>query len=352
MMKPCTLMELKKLNKKRALNANDKGNSKQKKNNFNDKRFDSKENKKSGKDKGETKGKKNITTHMKDTELLEYVDVPRPTTDDLVEIDIEVGFRNQPRQPRESQLDEFDLDDGYHKEIVMSTSSDEWKVGMEWSDIETLRHEIFDYCINNRFEVDTRTVNERYMIKAKCKGSYKGKDYPWVAYWRLRFDAFTVRLNTFVNENIYYANPELKNGIADVNWVARKIAPQIKVHYKTMSPRLIMDEVKRGDFHVSINYWTSWHARLKCLQNIHGDYGASYNMLHVLCDQDIERQIMPLSYVSGIGRPKKARTRGEVVEVNPNKKIRFCCKCKQPGHNAKTCKSLPTTKKDKHVKES
>ncbi|KAF9589614.1 hypothetical protein IFM89_026440 [Coptis chinensis] len=57
-------------------------------------------------------------------------------------------------------------------------------------------------------------------------------------------------------------------------------------------------------------------------------------------------------YVRGIGRPKKARTRGADEEVNPNKQIRLCSKCKQPGHNAKTCKGLPTTKKDKHGKKS
>ncbi|KAF9625464.1 hypothetical protein IFM89_023059 [Coptis chinensis] len=53
----------------------------------------------------------------------------------------------------------------------------------------------------------------------------------------------------------------------------------MKVHYKTMPPRFIMAEVMRGDFYISISYWIAWHARLKCLQDIHGDYGASYNML-------------------------------------------------------------------------
>ncbi|KAF9599083.1 hypothetical protein IFM89_033690 [Coptis chinensis] len=67
---------------------------------------------------------------------------------------------------------------------------------------------------------------------------------------------------------------------------------------------------------------------------------------------DLERQIMPPPYVRGIGRPKKARTRGADEEVNPNKQIRLCSKCKQPGHNAKTCKGLPATKKDKHGKKS
>ncbi|KAF9607129.1 hypothetical protein IFM89_032245 [Coptis chinensis] len=113
-----------------------------------------------------------------------------------------------------------------------------------------------------------------------------------------------------------------------------------------------MAEVMRGDFHVSISYWTAWHARLKCLQDIHGDYGASYKLLPVLCDQDLERQIMPPPYVRGIGRPKNARTRGADEEVNPNKQIRLCSKCKQPGHNAKTCKCLPATKKEKHGKKS
>ncbi|KAF9610929.1 hypothetical protein IFM89_025739 [Coptis chinensis] len=67
---------------------------------------------------------------------------------------------------------------------------------------------------------------------------------------------------------------------------------------------------------------------------------------------DLERQIMPPPYVIGIGRPKKARTRGADEEVNPNKQIRLCFKCKQPGHNTKTCKGLPTAKKDKYGKKS
>ncbi|KAF9625835.1 hypothetical protein IFM89_027433 [Coptis chinensis] len=67
---------------------------------------------------------------------------------------------------------------------------------------------------------------------------------------------------------------------------------------------------------------------------------------------DLERQIMPPPYVRGIGRPKKARTRGADEEVNPNKQIRLCSKCKQPRHNAKTCKGLPAAKKDKHGKKS
>ncbi|KAF9611521.1 hypothetical protein IFM89_032567 [Coptis chinensis] len=264
---------------------------------------------------------------------------------------------------------------------------------MEWSDITTLSHEISDYCIKNRFEVDMKTVNERYRIRAKCKGSYKGKDSPWVAYWKLRPDGFTMRLKTFVNEHICCADQELKNGMADANWVARKITPQMKVQYNTMSPRFIMAEVKR-QLHVSISYWIAWHAsRLKCLQDIYGDYGASYNMVHVLCDQwqlfgivcvqavtvvlyprrvywkeycssyywvstyklaymghimpmpnmsdwpvncDLDRQIMPPPHLRGIGMPKKARTRGEDEEVNPKKKRRICSKCKQPRHNAKT----------------
>ncbi|KAF9611043.1 hypothetical protein IFM89_026394 [Coptis chinensis] len=118
-----------------------------------------------------------------------------------------------------------------------------------------------------------------------------------------------------------------------------------------MSLGFIMAEVKR-QLHVSISYWTAWHARLKCLQDIHGDYGASYNMVPVLCDQDLDRQIMPPPHFRGIGRPKKARTRGKDEEVRPKKKMKICSKCKQPGHNAKTCKCLPAAKKGKNVNES
>ncbi|KAF9590999.1 hypothetical protein IFM89_000544 [Coptis chinensis] len=375
----CTLMDLKKLIKKRDLNANDKGNSMQKKKkSFNDKRFGSKENKKSGKDKGEAKGKKISTTHMKGKGVL--VDEEDSFWDELStfnkfsdeEMDTELPDTNSSdeeiewQQPRSDEFYNFVyetsnvyVDEG---EIVMPTCSDEWKVGMEWPDIETLRHEISDYCIKNRFEVDMRTVNERCMIRAKCKGSYQGKDCPWVAYWRLRPDAFTMRLNTFVNEHICYVDPELKNGMADANWVARKIAPQMKVStYKLAYMGHIMPMPDMSE-------WP-----MNC---------------------DLERQIMPPPYVRGIERPKKARTRGADEEVNPNKQIRLCSKCKQPGHNAKTykeealestqasqassptqasssraakrvcskcnhlghnaktCKGLPTAKKGKHGKKS
>ncbi|KAF9611997.1 hypothetical protein IFM89_037280 [Coptis chinensis] len=243
----CTLMDLKKLIKKRALNANDKGNSMQKKKkSFSDKGFGSKQNKKSGKDKGEAKGKKKSTTHMKGKGVL---------------VDEEDSFWVELR------------------EIVMPTCSDEWKVGMEWPDIETLRHEISYYCIKNRFEVDMRTANERYRIRAKLAVLY-----PRRVYWKEYCSS-------------YY-------------WVST---------YKLAYMGHIMPMPDMSE-------WP-----MNC---------------------DLERQIMPPPYVRGIGRPKKARTRGVDEEVNPNKQIKLCSKCKQPGHNAKTYKGLPTTKKDKHGKKS
>ncbi|KAF9600646.1 hypothetical protein IFM89_011229 [Coptis chinensis] len=193
--------------------------------------------------------------------------------------------------------------------------------------------------------------------------------------------------------NIYVLTDPIKNGMADANWVARKIAPQMKVHYKTMSPRFIRAEVMRGDFHVSINYWTAWHARLKCLQDIHGDYGASYNMLHVLCDQILKSNPGSKACYSrtdeALGGPKRQGLEEQMKKLIPTSKSDFvlnannqdtmprlvkealesteasqtssltqalsskaakrvCFKCNHPGHNAKTCKGLPTAKKDKH----
>ncbi|KAF9620619.1 hypothetical protein IFM89_013645 [Coptis chinensis] len=251
----CTLMDLKKLIKKRALNANDNGNSMQKKKkSFNDKGFGSKQNKKSDKDKGEAKGKKKSTTHMKGKGVLvDGEDSFRVELSKFFDEEMDLGART-------TSIDRLDPDEGYHSinssdeeiewqqprsdefynfvyetsnvyvdegEIVMPTCSDEWKVGMEWPDIETLRHEISDYCIKNRFEVDMRTVNERILKDKSCH------------------------------------------------------------------------------LHMSRH----WEAQ-------------------------------------------KARTRGADEEVNPNKQIRLCSKCKQPGHNAKTCKGLPAAKKDKHGKKS
>ncbi|KAF9599052.1 hypothetical protein IFM89_033659 [Coptis chinensis] len=157
----------------------------------------------------------------------------------------------------------------------------------------------------------------------------------------------------------------------------------MKVHYKSTTPRNIIDEV-RQKYHVAISYWTAWHARIKCLTQIHGDYGESYNLVFVLCDQsdisyetgldkvlqflllgfhiqtsihgkpmpdpkdwpkpDPNKYVFPPPYVRGIGRPKKNRRRDEDEGLKPNKKKRKCSKCKVEGHNAKTCKSLAAEK--------
>ncbi|KAF9611359.1 hypothetical protein IFM89_030904, partial [Coptis chinensis] len=56
-----------------------------------------------------------------------------------------------------------------------------------------------------------------------------------------------------------------------------------EVHFKTMTPVFIKEEVMRV-FHVNISYWTTWNARFKSLQQIYGDYRESYNMVPVLCN--------------------------------------------------------------------
>ncbi|KAF9596723.1 hypothetical protein IFM89_012922 [Coptis chinensis] len=72
--------------------------------------------------------------------------------------------------------------------------------------------------------------------------------------------------------------------MADANRVSRVMEDHMKVHYKSTMPRNIIDEV-RQKYHVAITHRIAWHARIKCLTQIHGDYGESYNLVSVLCDQ-------------------------------------------------------------------
>ncbi|KAF9626046.1 hypothetical protein IFM89_030714 [Coptis chinensis] len=98
--------------------------------------------------------------------------------------------------------------------------------------------------------------------------------------------------------------------MANANWVSRVMEDHMKVHYKSTTPRNIIDEV-RQKYHVAISYWTAWHARIKCLTQIHGDYGESYNLVSVLCDQDPNKYVFPPPYVRGLAEPKKNRRRDE-----------------------------------------
>ncbi|KAF9624906.1 hypothetical protein IFM89_015528 [Coptis chinensis] len=81
---------------------------------------------------------------------------------------------------------------------------------------------------------------------------------------------------------IWEADCDMLNRMANANWVVKKIQDQMKVHFKTMTPVFIKEEVMRV-FHVNISYWTAWNARFKSLQQIYGDYEESYNMIPVLC---------------------------------------------------------------------
>ncbi|KAF9613466.1 hypothetical protein IFM89_008313 [Coptis chinensis] len=214
----------------------------------------------------------------------------------------------------------------------------ELKLGMEWPTITALRHNIRTICIQNRFEVFL-VKDESYRIRALCKCI----GCPWLAYWRRKDDGFTMKLKTLFNVHTCSADTDHKNSMADANWVSRVMEDHMKVHYKSTTPRNIIDEV-RQKYHVAISYWTAWHARIKCLTQIHGDYGESYNLVSVLCDQDPNNYVFPPPYVRGIGRPKKNRRRDEDEGLKPNKKKRKCSKCKVEGHNAKTCKGLAAEK--------
>ncbi|KAF9622968.1 hypothetical protein IFM89_035683 [Coptis chinensis] len=155
-----------------------------------------------------------------------------------------------------------------------------------------------------------------------------------------------MRLNTFVDHHICEADPELKNRMADARWVATKIEDQMKVHLKTMSPAFIMKEVRRI-YHVSISYYTTWTARDKCLQAIYGDYGASYNLVPIFCDEDPNEIVRPPPFERAIGRPRKQRIKEEYEEDigrGKNKRRKMTCtRCKKQGHNSRTCKGLPAS---------
>ncbi|KAF9611112.1 hypothetical protein IFM89_027005 [Coptis chinensis] len=157
---------------------------------------------------------------------------------------------------------------------------DEWEIGMEWPNIKILRQEIKDYCIKNRF-VGRMVVNESYRILAICEAS----GCPWRAYWRKKkSDGFTMRLSTFNNEHRCAADTDHKNRMADAVWVATVMLEHMKVHHKTCTPQNIIDDIRQKQ-HVAISYWTAWSARIRCLQQIHGDFVESYKLVPVLCDQ-------------------------------------------------------------------
>ncbi|KAF9618824.1 hypothetical protein IFM89_002692 [Coptis chinensis] len=152
---------------------------------------------------------------------------------------------------------------------------------MEWPNIDVLRDDIKDFYIGNKFAGDL-IKNDPLRIRVVCLGEDRKKvQCPWVAYFRRDEDGFTMRLNTLKPIHTCQADCDMLNRMANANWVVRKIQDQMKVHFKTMTPVFIKEEVMRV-FHVNITYWTAWNARFKSLQQIYGDYEESYNMIPVL----------------------------------------------------------------------
>ncbi|KAF9595065.1 hypothetical protein IFM89_036524 [Coptis chinensis] len=314
----CTLMDLKKLIKKRALNANDKGNSMQKKNkSFNDKGFGSKQNKKSGKDKGEAKGKKKSTTHIKG-------------------------------------------------EIVMPTCSDEWKVGMEWPDIETPRHEISDYCIKNRFEVDMRTINERENAKEWDEDGLvpqvekRIKELIKKVHWYHVESSNEVVISVKTENGTRFCVNLVDHECSCMRW---QLSGIVCVHaVAVLYPRRVYWKE-----YCSSYYWVS-------------TYKLAY-MGHIMPMPDMSEWPMnctckglPAAKKDKHGKKSQEETQAsqasapipdEALESTEASQAssptqassskaakRVCSKCNHPGHNAKTCKGLPTAKKDKHDKKS
>ncbi|KAF9604910.1 hypothetical protein IFM89_011192 [Coptis chinensis] len=160
-----------------------------------------------------------------------------------------------------------------------------WEVGMEWPNIDVLRDNIKDFCIGNRFASDL-IKNDPLRIRVVCLGEDRKKvQCPWVAYFKRDKDGFTMRLNTLKPIHTCQVDCDMLNRMANANWVVRKIQDQMKVHFQTMTPVFIKEEVIRV-FYVNISYWTAWNARFKSLQQIYGDYEESYNMIPVLCSDD------------------------------------------------------------------
>ncbi|KAF9606534.1 hypothetical protein IFM89_025997 [Coptis chinensis] len=280
----------------------------------------------------------------------------------------------------------IDIDEGSEQSVNKPLI---WEVGMEWPNIDVLRDDIKDFCIGNRFAGDL-IKNDPLKIRVVCLGEDKKKvQCPWVAYFRRDEDGFTMRLNTLKPIYTCHADCDMLNRMANANWVVKKIQDQMKVHFKTMTPVFIKEEVMRV-FHVNISYWTAWNARIKSLQQIYGDYEENYNMIPVLCNMavrvllprrvewveyyssyfwvseykltytsnvkpmkdvkdwlkpDPTKHVKPPPLVRGIGRPRKERMRAKDENGNENghvqkKRKMTCSKCKGEGHNARSCKGL------------
>ncbi|KAF9622751.1 hypothetical protein IFM89_033986 [Coptis chinensis] len=247
--------------------------------------------------------------------------------------------------------DDLDDDEGIEVPVVRKVAAKSPPPNVEELEPEEEYHSAhssedeLEYMIPSSVEYynyERMVVNESYRILAICEAS----GCPWRAYWRKKkSDGFTMRLSTFNNEHRCAADTDHENRMADAVWVTTVMLEHMKVHHKTCTPQNIIDDIKQKQ-HVAISYWTAWSARIRCLQQIHGDFAESYKLVPVLCDQTPEQLYHPPPHTRGIGRPRKNRRRDEDEEA-PNKKRRKCRLCRTEGHNSKRCKGLPAQPKGK-----
>ncbi|MCL7029985.1 hypothetical protein MKW94_014270 [Papaver nudicaule] len=71
--------------------------------------------------------------------------------------------------------------------------------------------------------------------------------------------------------------------MANAKWVAKRIMCYVSDHINC-KPSTIQSRMKRKH-KVEISYWTAWHARHMCLENIFGSFEDSYRCVPELCRQ-------------------------------------------------------------------
>lgn len=75
-----------------------------------------------------------------------------------------------------------------------------------------------------------------------------------------------------------------QNSMANAKWIAKIIEEDMKMHHTSYTSRDIIKIVWHR-WTVSINYWKDWHARGLALENVYGNYEASYMRVPELCEQ-------------------------------------------------------------------
>ncbi|KAF9587565.1 hypothetical protein IFM89_004023 [Coptis chinensis] len=167
----------------------------------------------------------------------------------------------------------------------------------------------------------------------------------------------TFKLRTFVPTHTCEADETNKYDQAKTPWVVDKLEEYMIAH-PNLSPKDLMAQVLY-EFGVVISYWTAWRSRY-CNPYYHVNaFRATYAGWIFPFDNVDEwgkvmpgDEVLPPSIERKAGRPRKQRIRGDDKERATSK--RKCRKCKEPGHNSRTChhgKSGKNGKKQKNTSD-